>query len=114
MPLTVAERNSLADNEGTRITHISLHTADPGTTGASEATGGSYARQPVTWGAAASGTATGGQVTFSVNAGTYGWFGGWSALTAGTFRGGNALAVSQTLSSAGQILVTVTIPVTAT
>lgn len=113
MPIVVADRNSLADNEGTRITHLSLHTADPGTTGASEVSGGSYARQPVTWGAAASGTATGGQVTFSVNAGTYPYFGAWSALTGGTFRGGNAVAVSQTLSSAGQILLTVTIPVTA-
>lgn len=27
-----------------RITHISLHTADPGTTGANEVTGGEYAR----------------------------------------------------------------------
>ncbi|ASR85913.1 hypothetical protein SEA_NIKLAS_29 [Mycobacterium Phage Niklas] len=32
---------------------ISLHSADPGTTGASEITGGSYARKTTTWGAAA-------------------------------------------------------------
>jgi hypothetical protein len=115
MPLTVAERNNLADNEGTRITHLSLHTADPGTTGANEATGGTpaYARKPVTWGSAASGTATSVEVTFDVPAGTYPYFGGWNALTAGTFRGGNALAISQVISSQGQIKLTVTIPVTA-
>ncbi|QFP94816.1 hypothetical protein SEA_MARSHAWN_30 [Mycobacterium phage Marshawn] len=31
---------------------ISLHSADPGTTGANELTGGSYARKTTTWGAA--------------------------------------------------------------
>lgn len=30
-------------------TMLSLHTADPGDTGASEVVGGTYARQPVTW-----------------------------------------------------------------
>jgi hypothetical protein len=35
---------------------ISLHTADPADTGASEVTGGTYARQQVAFGAAASGT----------------------------------------------------------
>jgi len=113
MPLTVAERNTLADNEKTRITHISLHTADPSTAGSGEASGGSYARQPVSWGAASGGTVTGGEVTFSVNAGTYTHFGTWSAVTGGTFRGGNPLSSSAVLGAPGQVKVTVSIPVAA-
>ena len=34
---------------------MSLHTADPGTTGANEVTGGSYARQQVAYGSASAG-----------------------------------------------------------
>lgn len=116
MPLTVAERSNLALAQGARITHVSLHTADPGTTGASEATGGSpaYARRAVTFAdPEVDGTATTAEVTFDVPAGTYTHFGAWSAATAGTFRGGNALAASQTFSSQGQLKLTVTIPVTA-
>jgi hypothetical protein len=123
---TDAEKNAIADAEAARITHISLHTADPGTTGASEATGGSYARQAVTFNAAGAVGPLGGtlqpatvgkawstEVTFSVNAATYSHMGGWNALTTGTFRGGNALAASQVLGSAGQVKVSVAVgPVT--
>lgn len=37
------------------MSHISLHTADPGGSGASEVSGGSYARRPVEFGAAVAG-----------------------------------------------------------
>lgn len=115
-----AELNAMADAEAARITHLSLHTADPGKTGASEVTGGSpaYARQAVTFGAAGAagplgsgsqpatvGVAWSSEVTFDAPAGAYSHAGGWSASTAGTFRGGNALAASQTLSSQGQVKV---------
>ncbi len=115
MPLIAAERTALADFEGTRITHVSLHTADPSTTGANEVTGGSpaYARKAVTWPAAVTGTLTSPELTFDVPAGTYTHFGLWSAVTAGVFRGGNPLAVSQVVSSQGQIKLTVSMPVTA-
>lgn len=39
----------------TDATHVSLHTGDPGETGANEVAGGSYARQAVTWGAVSGG-----------------------------------------------------------
>jgi len=39
------------------ITDCSLHSADPGTTGINELSGGTYARQTVTFGAAVSGQA---------------------------------------------------------
>ncbi len=55
MPLTVTAHNRMLDFLGTQIKTASLHSADPGTTGASELTGGSpaYARKAVTWNAAA-------------------------------------------------------------
>lgn len=117
MPLIVAERDTIANAEAVRLVYASLHTADPGTTGASESTGGTpaYARKLAVWGASASGTATAAELTFDVPAGTYTHFGTWSAATAGTFRGGNALAGgSQVFSAQGQLKLTVSIPVTAT
>lgn len=86
---------------------ISLHTADPGTTGINEATGGTpaYARQQTTWAAAASATSTGTQVTIDVAPGTYTYMGLWSAATGGTFVD-KVLITSTTLGAQGQILVT--------
>lgn len=53
MPFTTAGKNQMLDNLG--VTHVSAHTADPGDTGANEVSGGSYARQSITFGAAAAG-----------------------------------------------------------
>lgn len=85
------------------ITHISLHTADPGTTGTSEVVGGSYARVAVTWGAASAGVKSNtGSLVFQVPAGTtVTHVAGWDAISAGTFRGGGALAASQAFGTAG-------------
>ncbi len=115
MPLTLAERNVIADAEAARLLFISLHTADPGTAGTSEATGGTpaYARKGAVFPAATTGTATAAEVTFDVSAATYTHFGVWSAVTAGTFRGGNALAATQTFTAQGQLKLTVSLPVTA-
>lgn len=92
--------------------YISLHTADPGTTGTSEATGGSpaYARKLTTWtGGASDGSVPGSQVTFDAAAGTYTHIGIWTASTAGTFIAGFALSSSVTLGAQGQVLVTPTV-----
>ncbi len=115
MPLTLAERNVIADAEAARLLFISLHTADPTTVGGSEATGGTpaYARKGAVFPATTTGTASAAELTFDVPAGTYTHFGTWSAVTAGTFRGGNALAASQTFAAQGQLRVTVSLPVTA-
>jgi hypothetical protein len=84
---------------------ISLHTADPGTTGANEASGGSYARQQTTWtGGSSDGSVPGSQVAIPANPGTYSHYGVWSS--GGTFIGGTALSSAATLGSAGQVLVT--------
>ncbi len=55
MPLTVTAHARMLDYLATQIASASLHSAGPGTTGASELSGGSpaYARQAVTWNAAA-------------------------------------------------------------
>ncbi|MFF3029158.1 hypothetical protein [Microbacterium sp. NPDC057944] len=63
---------------------ISLHTTDPGTSGAAEATGGSpaYARKPTTWaGGAVDGVVAGTAVVFDVPAGTYTHLGVWNGAT---------------------------------
>lgn len=88
---------------------VSVHTADPGTTGANEATGGSpaYARKQTTWGGAASSASTGSAVTIDVPAGTYTFAGLWSAATGGTFIDKVAITTT-TLGAQGQIVVTPT------
>lgn len=106
MSFTDAVKNAMLDlvdeTGGTvAIERISLHTADPGTTGASEVTGGSYARQAVTWGAASAGVkSNSASMVFQIPAGTtITHVGGWTA--AGTFRGGGPLTASQPFSSPG-------------
>ncbi|WNN95003.1 hypothetical protein SEA_MAGRITTE_26 [Microbacterium phage Magritte] len=97
MPFTNASREAGALAIAALGNFISLHTGDPGTTGANEATGGApaYARKQTTWaGGAADGSVPGSQVTFDVPAGTYTHMGIWSAATGGTFLGGFALSSS--------------------
>jgi hypothetical protein len=69
--------------------HTSLHTADPGETGANEVSGGSYARQPTAFDAAASGqTQNTAQEQFTnMPAVTIVAVGIWDALSAGNFLG---------------------------
>ena len=117
---TDAELNALADYEASRVGALSLHTASPGTTGANEATGGSpaYARKAVTFNSAGAvgplgataqpatvGVAWSNEVTFDVPAGTYTHAGAQSSTTGGTFRSGNTLATTQTLTSQGTVKV---------
>lgn len=98
-----AENAALNGLDGTgstnTIPYVSLHTADPGTTGASEnaATGG-YARQACTWNAASGGTKTNATALTFTTLGTVAvsYFGTWSASTAGTYSMGGALGSSVT------------------
>lgn len=111
MPIAVtATREALAVAYSGQGSWISVHTAAPGSTGASEAAGGSpaYARKQTTWTAGSSdGVVTGSQVTFDLPAGTYVAVGIWTAATAGTFIDGAAIT-STTLGAQGQLLVTPT------
>jgi hypothetical protein len=92
---------------------ISLHTGDPGTTGANEATGGApaYARIQTTWsGAGSDGVVVGSDVLIDVPAGTYNYVGIWSAASGGTFIGSNPTPLSPviTVSTQAQIIVSPT------
>ena len=108
-----ATKNTLSDAYKGLGTYISVHTGDPSTTGANEASGGSpaYARIATTWGSSSAGVVSGSQVTINVPAGTYTYVGLWSASTAGTFIDKCAIT-STTLGAQGQILVTPTFTVT--
>lgn len=90
--LVDAAKNLTLDELASNITHISLHSAYPGTGGSNELTGGSpaYARQAVTWDASALGVleTSAPLDTFDVAAGSSVAFAGfWSAASAGTFYG---------------------------
>lgn len=93
----------------TPCAYISLHSADPGTTGASEISGGSYARIAVTWGTAAAGSmANTNTITINVpTTTTVAYFGLWTALTGGTYEVGGALSSSQTFNTAGTYTIAV-------
>jgi hypothetical protein len=112
MPIAVATtKEALADAYIALGAYVSLHTGDPGTTGANEATGGSpaYARQATTWSADSTddGVRAGTQVTIDVPAGTYTYAGLWTAASGGTFI--DKVAITSTvLSAQGQIKVTPT------
>ncbi len=92
MALSNGAKHVMLDALGAVAVYASLHTGDPGTTGASEVTGGSpaYARKAITWNAAASGNLdNNANPTFDVPASTtVTHFGLWSASSGGTFYAG--------------------------
>lgn len=105
MAFTTAVKDSAVNALSALGSYISLHSSDPGTTGANEIAG--LTRRQTTWGASTSGTATGSQVTFSsAPAGSYAWYGVWTAASGGTFRWGFQLSPGVTLSDVGVVLVT--------
>ena len=102
MPLTVTTRNAMLDS--LTITHASLHTADPGTDGSNEVTGGTYARQAVTMAAASGGTrSASNQPVFNVPAATtVAWVGLWN----NSVFLGSADPVDESFTNAGTYTVT--------
>lgn len=94
-------------------TFISLHTGDPGTSGALEVSGGTYARVATTWGTVTSGSVTGSAVVINVPAGiTITYWGLSTAITGGSFYFGGLLAASETFGSAGTYSLTPTLNAT--
>ena len=83
--------------------YVSLHTGDPSTTGANEATGGSgpYARQSSSWSTAASKSVSNDvAINFlGMPASTITHVGLWDASSGGNFLAGGALTTSRTLSA---------------
>lgn len=103
----------LDDTAVTRPTtwFLSMHTADPGLTGADEvlvATDADYVRKAITFAAAASlSKATDAGVTWTANAGATPYIvthiGIWDALTAGNFLAYGALAVPEPVAAGGSL-----------
>lgn len=104
MPFTNAGKNQMLDNLG--VTHVSAHTADPGDTGANEVSGGSYARQPITFGSAASGAIDSSNTpVIPIPAGvTVTHLGYWTALTGGECRATSDIT-DEAFGSAGNLTV---------
>lgn len=109
MPYTTAGLTAAVNGIASAGTYISFHTADPGTTGASEIAG---TRAQTTWAAAANGSRAGSQVSASIPAGTtVTHWGIYSAATNGSFLYGGALSAPETFGSAGTLQHTPTISV---
>jgi hypothetical protein len=90
----------------TTTMYVSLHTADPGDTGANEVSGGAYVRQgPVTFANAGNNPTVASNTTIvTYAAATTAWglithFGDWDAATAGNFRGSGAVTTPKAVNS---------------
>ncbi|CRK59090.1 Phage protein [Alloactinosynnema sp. L-07] len=113
MGFTDTAKQTALDAVAAAAAWITLHTADPGTTGASEVAGGAYTREQTTWAAFAGGSRVGSQVTFDVPAGvTITHWGIRTAASGGTFYYGGTLSASETFGAAGQYLFTPTLTAT--
>jgi hypothetical protein len=107
MPLTDTTLNLMGTYLTTIGTHLTLHSADPGTTGTSLVTTAS--RIAAAWTVDADGDLTlSGQAAFTGAAAStpVTWVGIWSASTGGTFRGGFPLTGDTTTNAAGEYTVT--------
>ncbi len=84
---------------------MSLHTADPGETGASEVTGGSYARQSTAFDVASAGATANSAVEVFANmpAVTVTHVGCFDASTSGNFLWGGILDSSQVVASGDNV-----------
>jgi hypothetical protein len=94
----------------TAAAYFALNTADPGTGGASEVSGGSYARVAISWGTASAGSIANITTALTVNvpaSTTVDYFSTWSTLTTGVYQIGGALSASITFGTAGTLTVAV-------
>jgi hypothetical protein len=105
MPFETPVLNAAADGATSVLAWASLHSADPGATGANELSGGSpaYARRQVTWNAASGAVAAmDGTQLFDIPPGsTVSHVGLWTAVTAGTWRGGEPLPAPESFTGQG-------------
>lgn len=105
MPLNDAALNVGAGAIRTAITHLSLHSSTPNSSGSNETTA---ARVAAGWGAVAGSgdfSATNKAFTGVASSGAVTHVGFWSASTSGTFYGYQALTGDQTANSAGEYTV---------
>jgi hypothetical protein len=116
MPFTTAAETEalvglVGNGDVDKNNRISLHTADPGATGASEVTGGTYTREVTNWAAPAGSQVTGTSVTLDVPAGiTITHWGLWKEDgPGGTFLYGAPLPAPESFGSNGTYSVTPTL-----
>jgi hypothetical protein len=115
MPYTNAAKNAMLDRHVGKtntlvVTHLSLHTADPTTTGNNEVTGGSYARVSVSASDfAVAGNSIQGAILLSADkqfagpaSGTATFFGTWGAGP--TFLGGGTITGDTAFNAAGEFI----------
>lgn len=92
---TNTQKNTLATAYAGAATHLSMHSADPGSTGTSELATGGYARGAITWGSASAGVITGPAAAITVAASTtVAYVGFYTASSAGTYLDKAALTVN--------------------
>jgi hypothetical protein len=109
--LTSASANTMltaAPCVPTTVYYLSLHTATPGTTGASEVSGGSYARQAITFGTPSAGSqasagtdASQSFASMPSESGGTPYFGIWTASSGGTYLAGGPTSGLSSAISAG-------------
>ncbi len=110
MPIPIAEKNFLVDTLSARLLFISLHYADPGSTGANEISG--ITRQSVTWSAASGGVASPtAAVVFNIpaNAGSpynITHWSAWSASSGGVLRRTGSLLTPRQVPTGGASILT--------
>jgi hypothetical protein len=105
MPYSVTGKNVMLDALG--VTHVSAHTGAPGASGANEISGGVYARQSISYSAAAAGSKDSSNLPeIPVPAGnTVTVIGYWSALTGGSFLA-HSVITSESFGSDGTLQIT--------
>lgn len=107
MAFSNAAKNAALDAIGAAASWLSVHSADPGTTGAAEVP--SSTRSQTTWSNAVNGSKTGSTASVGVPAGaTAAFWGLWSAQNGGTFHTGGPLT-SETFNGAGVYNITPTL-----
>jgi hypothetical protein len=101
-------RNVMLDALGAVMTRVALHTSDPGgaNSATAEVSGGSYARQAITWNAASAGSLDNlANPAFSVPAATtVAWVSFWN--TAGTVRYAKKDVTDEVFGAAGTYTLT--------
>lgn len=107
---TATQKNNLATAYGNAATHAAIYSTVPAGSAGTEPSGGSpaYARKAISWSAPTNGVITA-TVNFDVPAGfTVRGAGVHTALTAGTYLDGGAVAAEQAFASQGTYTLTLT------
>ena len=109
MALTQARVHAAIDAAAAPVTHVQLHTADPGGSGTTAVAAG-VDRAAITLPAASAGQ-TSDEAAFAIPGagGPYTHISLWTASTGGTYCGSGALTPAESFAGAGTLVVTVTV-----